>query len=198
VERALFVRHGESVFSAKTLVNGDPGVACGLTELGRQQARQLGERLQGEPIGLCVVTEFPRTHETADLVLGERDVPRLVVPELNDIHVGEFEGGTLEAYRAWARDRLPVDVPQGGESRAQVAERFARGYRIVLARPEETVLVVAHGLTIRYLLLALEGDPPRPVVESVDYATPYRLSRAEMEEAVTDLERWSEAPAWRG
>ena len=45
MERALFVRHGESEFSAKALVNGDPAVAIGLTELGRQQAEQLGERL---------------------------------------------------------------------------------------------------------------------------------------------------------
>ena len=90
MERALFVRHGESVFSARALVNGDPSVACGLTELGRQQARQLGERLSGEPVGLCIVTEFPRTHETADLILGDRDIPRLVVPELNDPFYGDF------------------------------------------------------------------------------------------------------------
>ncbi len=73
-------------------MNGDPRVACSLTELGRQQAEQLGERLVGEPLDLCVVTEFPRTLETADIVLEDRDVPRLVVPELNDPYYGAFEG----------------------------------------------------------------------------------------------------------
>jgi broad specificity phosphatase PhoE len=78
-----------------------------------------------------------------------------------------------------------------------VAERYARGFRKVLARPEATILVVAHGLPIRYVLLAIEGSEPRPVVESVDYATPYRLSRVDLEHAVERLELWVRAPAWR-
>ena len=194
---AILARHGESAFSVRGVMNGDPGVSCPLTDDGDAQARRLGEALRDTPIDLAVVTEFERTQRTADLALEGRDVPRVVIPELNDIHVGEFEGGTLEAYRAWARERSPVEVPPGGESRAGVAERYARGYRAVLARPEETVLVVSHGLPIRYLLLALEGDPPRPVVESVDYATPYRLSRAELESGVERLELWVRDPVWQ-
>jgi phosphoserine phosphatase len=196
MERAILARHGESAFSVDGVMNGDPGVACPLTDEGEAQARRLGAALRDTSIELCVVTEFERTRRTAEIALEGRDVPRLVVRELNDIHVGEFEGGTLEVYRAWARERSPIEVPPGGESRAGVAERYARGYRTVLARPEETVLVVAHGLPIRYLLLALEGDPPRPVVESVDYATPYSLSRAELETGVERLELWVRDPIW--
>ena len=101
----------------------------------------------------------------------------------------------LAAYAA--RERSPVEIPPGGgESRAQAAERYARGFRAVLARPEETVLVVTHGLPIRYLLLAAEGSEPRPVVESVDYATPYRFSRTDLEHAVERLELWVRDPIW--
>ena len=197
MKTAILARHGESEFSVKGVMNGDPGLAGPLTEEGVEQARPLGEALRETPIGLCVVTEFERTRQTADVALAGRDVPRLVLPELNDIHVGEFEGGLLEAYRAWARDRSPVEIPAGGESRAGVAERFARGFRKVLGRPEETVLVVAHGLPIRYVLLAIEGTEPRPVVESVDYATPYRLSSSDLEHAVERLELWVMDPIWR-
>lgn len=197
MRRAILARHGESEFSVLGVMNGDPGLAGPLTEEGVEQARMLGEALRETPIDLCVITAFERTWQTADVALEGRDIPRLVVPELNDIHVGEFEGGLLERYRAWARDRSPVELPAGGESRAGVAERFARGFRRVLERPEETVLVVAHGLPIRYVLLALEGTEPRPVVESVDYATPYRLSRADLEHAVERLELWVKDPVWR-
>ena len=100
--RTLVVaRHGESEHSLKQLVNGDPGVACPLTAAGREQARALGTMLAGEAIDLCAVTEFERVRETAEIALGGRDVPLLVVPELNDPRYGEFEGGSLDAYREW-------------------------------------------------------------------------------------------------
>jgi broad specificity phosphatase PhoE len=197
VELAILARHAESEFSVRGAMNGDPGVAGALTEEGVEQASLLGEFLRNEDVDLCVTTEFERTKQTADLALVGRDVPRLVVPELNDIRVGDFEGGLLEAYRAWARERSPVEIPPGGgESRAQAAERYARGFRVVLARTEETVLVVTHGLPIRYLLLAAEGSEPRPVVESVDYSTPYRFSRTDLEHAVERLELWVRDPIW--
>jgi alpha-ribazole phosphatase len=195
---ATLVRHAESVFSVRARMNGDPAVAGPLTERGVEQAQRLGEALRDEPIDLCVVTEFERTRKTADIALEGRDVRRLVVPELNDINVGTFEGGPLETYLEWARTASPLDVPPGGESRAAAAARVARGYRVVLERHEEHVLVIAHGLPIRYLMLAVAGEGPRPVLEKVDYATPYKLTRREMLEAVADLERWAVDPAWGG
>jgi broad specificity phosphatase PhoE len=197
VERALFVRHGESVFSAKALVNGDPGVTCGLTELGRQQARQLGERLEGEPIGLCVVTEFPRTHETADLVLGERDVPRLAVPELNDPFYGEFEGRALADYRGWAATHGPEDAPPGGgETRLAIASRYVRGFRVLLGRPESTLLVVCHSLPIAFAVAAADGRGPRAKMPLITYAEPHVLYVDQLEQAVERLDEWTRNPVY--
>src|SRR5918912_4134349 len=119
VERALLARHAESEFSVRGLTNGDPEVDVALTELGREQARRLGDQLAGTAIDLCATSEFQRAQETADLALEGRDVPRLVVPELNDIRFGEFEGRLLTDYRAWAHSHGPEDFcPGGGQSRA--------------------------------------------------------------------------------
>jgi broad specificity phosphatase PhoE len=197
MERALFVRHGESEFSVKALVNGDPSVACGLTELGRQQARQLGERLAGEPIGLCVVTEFPRTTETADLVLAGRDVPRLVVPELNDPSYGDFEGKALSDYRAWAGTHGPEDAPPGGgETRLAIASRYVRGLRLLLERPESTLLVVCHSLPIAFALAAADGRGPRSKMPLITYAEPHVLYADDLAEAVERLEAWIRDPVY--
>lgn len=196
MKKVILARHGESEFSLRNEMNGDPSVPGPLTAEGEEQARLLGEVLRDDRIDLCVVTEFERTLRTAELALEGREVPRVVVPELNDINVGTFERGPLETYLRWARSASPDEAPPGGESRAQAAARVARGYRKVLRRPEENVLVVAHGLPIRYLLLAAAGEGPRPVLDRVDYATPYTLTRAELEEAVADLERWAAAPSW--
>lgn len=197
MERALFVRHGESVYSAKALVNGDPSIACGLTEVGQQQARQLGERLAGEPIGLCVVTEFPRTHETADLVLGEREVPRLVVPELNDPFYGEFEGRALADYRKWAVTHGPEDAPPGGgETRLAIASRYVRGFRILLGRPESSLLVVCHSLPIAFAVAGADGRSPRAKMPLITYAEPHVLYEGQLEQAAVRLDDWTQNPVY--
>jgi probable phosphoglycerate mutase len=197
VQTAILARHGESEFSAKEWVNGDRTAAVRLTERGREQARALGETLADEPIGLCVVSEFERVQETARLALAGRDVPLLVVPELNEIGFGRYEGGHISSYREWAYTATPVDdCPGGGESRAGAVIRFVRGYRIVLARPEPTVLVVGHGLAVRYVLNALAGTLPAPVMDQVPCGEAYRIPAAELEEAIDRLEAWSRAPAW--
>ena len=196
MDRVVLARHGESERSVEGLTNGDPRVPCALTATGREEARRLGIELADDPIDLCVISEFERVRETADLALAGRDVPRLVLADLNDIRFGEFEGRPLTEYRAWAHAHGPEDVVPGGDSRAQTVARYARAYRTVLARPEETVLVVAHGLPVRYVLDALEGRDPAAAVAQVPYAEPFRLSAQELEAAVRRLESWVDSPAW--
>ena len=197
MDEVILARHGESEFSVAGTVNGDPAVACALTGTGIEQARRLGEKLADLEIDLCVTSEFERVRQTADLALAGRDAPRLVLPELNDVRFGSFEGGTLADYREWAAANEPTaEAPGGGESRAATVLRYALGYRKILDRPEHTILVVAHGLPIRYVLNALDRISPMPLVEQVAYAEPYRLSRSQLEAAVSSLDTWAERPLW--
>lgn len=170
----------------------------GLTDEGVAQVRRLAESLAGEPIDLGVATELARSRETLELALADRDVPILVVPELNEIRFGSFEGGPLERYRSWAVSELPgVAAPGEGESRAGAAARFAGGLRVLLARDEDTVLTVGHALVVRYALDAAAGLVPAPAIAPVEHAVAYRLSRAEVERAARVLEDWSRAPRFR-
>ncbi len=198
MDEVILARHGESELSVVGTVNGDPTVACALTPTGKEQARRLGEKLADVELDLVVTSEFERARQTADLALAGRDATRLVLPELNDVRFGQFEGGTLADYREWAAGNAPtLEAPGGGESRSGTVARYVRAYRTILARPERTVLVVAHGLPIRYVLNALEDTDPAPLVEQVAYAEPYRLPREELQRAVDRLERWAAQPAWR-
>jgi broad specificity phosphatase PhoE len=197
LDAVILARHGESELSVVGRTNGDPGTACALTETGREQARRLGRLLRGDELGLCAVSEFQRAQETADLALEGRRVPRLVLPELNDIRFGDFEGLALTEYRAWAHAHAPEEpAPGGGDSRAETVRRYVRGYRKILARPEETILVVAHGLPVRYVLDAVAGHDPAPAVEQVLYAEPFRLTGEELGAAVEHLEAWTGRPVW--
>lgn len=196
METLLLARHGESEYSAKQLVNGDPGVSCPLTETGRAQARALGAALAGEQVDLCAVTEFERVRETADLALEGREIPFLVVPALNDPRYGEFEGGSLVAYRDWVWERGPLDAPAGGEHRGALAKRYAAGFRSLLERPERTVLLVAHSLPLAYVRDAATGTAPRTRMDQVAYAEVLRLDADELSRAVAVLEAWAASPVF--
>jgi broad specificity phosphatase PhoE len=192
MERLIVARHGESEYSARRALNGDPALACPLTDAGRAQARRLGQLLAHEQIDLCVTSEFERTRETADLALAGRHVPRVVVPELNDHPAGDYEGRPLDEYLVWAHahgSREPV--PGAAESRLDTAARVARGFRLLLERPETTVLAVLHSLPISYLL----GGPEQRL-PLLAYAEPHLLDREAAERAVERLERWCAAPSW--
>ena len=198
METVVLARHAESEFSVRGACNGDPAASGGgLTEAGREQARALGELLADDPVELAVVTEFARTRETAEVALEGRGVPLLVVPELNDIRFGSFEGRLLSDYRGWSSAAGPAEeCPGGGESRAAAAERFARGLRVVLERPEPAALVVAHALPIRYVLGALLERDPAATIEPVAYAEPHRIGADALRRAVERLERWAAAPVF--
>jgi len=197
LRRALLVRHGESEFSRRGVLNGDPSVPLGLTAHGREQARMLADELAGEELDLAVTTPFPRVVETADEALRGRDVPRVVVADLGDPRYGIFEGDTLEAYRAWARDAPSSAAPPGGgESRHEIVERYVRGFRAVVAQPGESILVVAHSLPIAYMLAARAGVPPQPRTPLAELARPYPFAAEELERATALLAGWAAAPTW--
>jgi broad specificity phosphatase PhoE len=191
VKRLLLARHAESEYSARGALNGDPSIVVSLTDEGRAQARRLGERLAPEPIDVCAVTEFARTRETAEIALAGRDVPIVVVPELNDHPAGRYEGGPLADYLEWAHAAGPLDViPGGTDTRAGVVERFARGFEILLDRPEQFVLAVLHSLPIAYLVAAAEGRDPASRMGMLPYAEVRALQAEEVRAAVDRLRSW--------
>jgi broad specificity phosphatase PhoE len=197
MERALLVRHGESVFSARGLATGRPDVRCPLSKRGTAQAQALAEEIAGEDIDLCVTSELERTRETADIALAHRAVRRVVLPELNDPLYGRYEGGRLDAYIAWAlANDSAAEPPGGGERRQTLVARYAAGFRRLVERPERAILVVTHSLPIAYVLMALAGRDPAPRVPLVEYATVHVVSARELAQAVARLEAWCAAPTW--
>jgi len=196
MERLVLARHALAASNEDETVSGvAPGL--GLTAAGIEQARALGRALSDVPLDLAVVTEFRRTQETADLALEGRDVPRLVVPELNEVDFGRFEGGLLSAYREWAW-AAPADelCPGGRESRGHAAERYGRGFEVVLDRPEAAILAVTHAVPIRYVLDAAEGRPPTARIAPVAHAEAVVLAADSVCAAVETLRAWAASPAF--
>lgn len=160
-----------------------------------EEALALRETLAHEPIDLGVTSRLARTQETLELALGGRDVPRLVLPGLDEIAFGSFDGGALEHYRTWAfENEADVVCPGGGESRAHAAERFAGALDTLLGRSEETIVAVSHSLPIRYVLDAADGVFPAARIVHVAHATPHELSADAVDRAAETLRVWAATP----
>jgi broad specificity phosphatase PhoE len=135
----LVARHGETDWNRAQRWQGQADPA--LNELGREQARALGERLAGEQLEAIYTSDLRRAHETAEIVGGMLGLPVTTDPDLREIDVGTWSGLTREQIgeREW-----------DGESQDAHSERILRAIRrIVAEHPEGRVAIVTHGGSLR-------------------------------------------------
>jgi broad specificity phosphatase PhoE len=190
VRLLIIARHAESTLNLVQRINGDPTVEVQLTPEGEQEARDLGLQIANVPVDLCVHTRFSRTRRTADLALAGRDVEMRVEQLFDDIDVGDLEGETIEAYRAWKRAHTRADAFPGGESLDDAARRYAKGFRRLMEEPRDTILLLCHEIPLRYALNGSAGsDELDGPVHQLRNATPYLFDEAGVRRAVEGIER---------
>jgi probable phosphoglycerate mutase len=158
----LLVRHGESApFREGDEVplvdgHGDPP----LSPEGQRQAERVGERLAVEKIDAIYVSTLIRTAQTAAPLAARLGMAPAVEPDLREVHLGEWEGGTFRvhaaaghpAYRAsMAEERW--DLIPGAESDEAFSLRTRRAIeRIADAHRDQRAAVFVHGGVIGALL----------------------------------------------
>ena len=158
-------RHGETEWNAAGRIQGHTDVP--LSERGREQARMLARRLSGLRIDAAYASDLSRAAETAQVALGERDLPITFTAELREYNKGVFEGLTEREYREQYPElygpSLVNDLdfaPPGGET---VRETSARLHRIVqkvrAAHRDESALIVGHGGSLRAGVVSLLDLP---------------------------------------
>jgi Fructose-2,6-bisphosphatase len=169
MKRLILSRHAESLYNVRGLINADPArTTSPLTELGCEQARALGDSLRDAPLSICVTSETLRTVETAEIALTGRGLSFVKLPLLNDPPAGDFEDGPVEAFAEWMRENgVDAVVPGTNVTIAASARRYLDAARYLLARREETLLVVAHAPVLRWFFQTASGSPGR-----LDYERP--------------------------
>ena len=157
----LLVRHGETDWNRDRRFQGhaDPP----LNETGREQAHALAADLAGERIQLVYTSDLRRARETAEIVAARLEADVVALRELREIDVGEWQGLTWpeiearypEGARAWHEHGHGWET---GETYDELGERVVSALRRIAAdHPEERVLVIGHGGTIRATRAFLEG-----------------------------------------
>ncbi|HEY0918667.1 2,3-bisphosphoglycerate-dependent phosphoglycerate mutase [Devosia sp.] len=174
----ILVRHGESEWNLKNLFTGwrNPG----LTEKGIAEAVATGRTLKAAGIvpDLFYTSALRRAHQTLDLMLEEMGIVNLAIVRnqaLNERDYGDLAGLNKDDARAkWGEEQVHVwrrsyDVaPPGGESLKDTAARVLPYYEAEIL-PElargKTILVSAHGNSLRALVMEIEGLSPDAIVK---------------------------------
>jgi 2,3-bisphosphoglycerate-dependent phosphoglycerate mutase len=185
----VFARHAESLLNIERRINGDPTVEVPLTPEGESQAHKLGDEVRNIDFDLCIHTRFGRTRLTAEIALAGRSVAFAEEPLLDDVDVGNLEGETLDAYRAWKHSHAREVPFPGGESLDDAALRYAQACRRLLAIPHDTLLIVAHEIPIRYALNGAGGsDSLDGPAHEIENAVPYLFDDDALTRAVEGIE----------
>ena len=153
-----FMRHGETNFNRLGLCNDNPQRDVHLTDTGVRQAEQAAEQLRHKPLRRILVSELPRTRQTAEIINRYHRVPIETHPALNDIQSG-FDGRPVaEYFAAIGHDPLHARV-HGGESLMDHKQRINDFLHDLQSQQEDAVLIVAHEETLRAIYIWFQGLP---------------------------------------
>jgi broad specificity phosphatase PhoE len=157
VTTLLFVRHGETDWNAEGRLQGQTDRP--LNDYGRRQARELAARLAGDGVAALYASDLSRAKETAEIVGAELGLPVVVDPDLRERNWGTWEGLTPAERDA---------VAFVGETPQEHRERTMRAVRRIAERhPDQTVVVVTHGGSLRRIQAAVTGIA-QPVIANCE------------------------------
>ena len=156
------VRHGRTIWNEQGLMQGSGN--SDLTEEGIKNAKLTGKALRDIPFVAAYSSCLQRTIDTANHILGERQIPLFQHNGLNEHHFGSWEGLKVDSLRETAEFQQMLTSPaeykalsNGGETWEQLAERAMNAIKdIIQIHQQGNFLIVSHGHTLR-ILLALFG-----------------------------------------
>ena len=175
------IRHGQPEFDGGKRCIGATDLP--LSEEGREQMRQVKERLSHANIRRIYTSPMARTRESAQIISGGY-IPVTELPELREIHMGCWENLSFweirerypEEYEARGKDFADFR-PEGGETFRECRQRAYLAYRRILTEADGNIAIVAHAGLNRALISLLEDRSLSEVMQiRQDYGAIYHWS----------------------
>ena len=172
----VLIRHGQSLWNAQNRFTG--WVDIELSEKGRNEAKSAGEKLCEIKFDTVYASGLVRAQHTAQIIL---DINHSWSGEitydsrLNERNYGDLQGRNkqecreefgVEQVKMWRRSF--EGVPPGGESLRMTSERTLPclfEQIVPNLKSGQTVLVAAHGNSLRSIVMEIEGLGPDEIVK---------------------------------
>jgi 2,3-bisphosphoglycerate-dependent phosphoglycerate mutase len=164
----VLVRHGQSQWNLENRFTGWEDVP--LTKEGEMEALKVGQRLKGMKFDIAFTSVLQRAWKTLQIILrkiGQNDLVILKGKALNERHYGDLQGlNKAETSQKYGEEQVKIwrrsyDVaPPNGESLKDTAARTLPYFEeqiVPWLKRDKNVLVVAHGNSLRSLIMRLEN-----------------------------------------
>ena len=172
----VLLRHGQSQWNLEDRFTG--WIDVPLSARGREEAMAAAKQLRGYQLDRAFTSRLVRATETLRIVLAAIGQSQIAIEEnqaLNERMYGDLQGlnkeETVKKYGAQQVEswRRSYDVrPPGGESLQDTAARVLPYYQERIhpvLENGDTVLIVAHGNSLRSLVMDLEHLSPQQIVK---------------------------------
>lgn len=167
--RLILIRHTEPDEHAGGRCYGSLDVP--LSESGRAHADRLARRLADQDVSIVLSSPRARARDTAAPIAHHHRLPVMRTDALRELDFGDLEGRTYQdietsmpdLWSQWMTRPTEVKFP-GGESYGDLRARACQTIDdIRRSRPDQTIIVVAHGGVTRAVLAATLGLPDRNI-----------------------------------
>lgn len=147
-----------------TSTDNEAGIATGwndgaLSELGREQAKSLGERRRDDGIDQVLCSDLGRAVETAELAFGGTPIPVAYDARLRECNYGRLNGMPRSLLDAERSRHLDTPWPGGESWRGAVARVIGCLAALPGAYDGQRVLVIGHVATRWALDHHVNGTP---------------------------------------
>lgn len=151
--KVYFAAHSTSKDNKDKISSGWKDV--GLSKLGVQQAKEMGEQFKDIKIDLICCSDLKRAVDTVKIAFGDK-YPIIVDKRLRELNYGDFNGKPSEDVEPIKEEHIKEPFPNG-ESYEQAIARTHDFYKELKENhPDKTVLVIGHRAT-QYGLDTLVG-----------------------------------------
>lgn len=156
------IRHGETDWNQAGRLQGQTDIP--LNENGIRLAQVTGEGMKHILFDLAITSPLKRARQTAELVLGERNIPILEDKRIAEISFGSWEGLGCrkthfeipsEGFWDFYNDPFHFVPPADGESIRQLCARTGAFWQELintLEYQDKTILIASHGCACRAIL----------------------------------------------
>ena len=187
-------RHGQTEWNLVRKMQGYQDSP--LTELGRLQATWLRDAMHDIDLAAIYASTSPRAINTAEIIRARRALEIVTYDAFREIDMGDWEGKTIEEIQQMDGQGLdtfwqkPTEyVPSNhGESFYDVQSRAIPVLsEVVASHPNQTILIVSHGITLKLMLTYFEQRPLSKLWDP-PFIQPTALSKVVIEDDVTRIE----------